>query len=138
VKLLIVVDGKQYEVDVEIPDQEGPAGNYGLSPIAPVAPATLPQAPLTALPGNGASAVSSANGRPTVDEAKVCRSPMAAVVVRVQAEPGQQVAANDLLIVLEAMKMETNVTAPMSGRIKTVHVKASDPVQLNQVLVEFE
>ena len=45
---------------------------------------------------------------------------------------------NDLLLVLEAMKMETNVTSPVAGKVKRVTVAQSDGVQLNQVLVEFE
>ena len=42
------------------------------------------------------------------------------------------------MLVLEAMKMETNVTAPSSGKVKTVTVKPGDAVKVNQVLVEFE
>ena len=41
-------------------------------------------------------------------------------------------------MVLEAMKMETNVTAPHAGVIKTVQVAQGDSVKVNQVLVEFE
>jgi methylmalonyl-CoA carboxyltransferase small subunit len=42
------------------------------------------------------------------------------------------------MLVLEAMKMETNVTAPVSGKVKSVTVKPGDAVKVNQVLVEFE
>ena len=42
------------------------------------------------------------------------------------------------MLVLEAMKMETNVTAPRAGTVKSVHVAQGDPVKVNQVLVEFE
>jgi biotin carboxyl carrier protein len=51
---------------------------------------------------------------------------------------GQSVATNDLLLVLEAMKMETRVTAPAAGRVKSVNVKAGDSVKLGQVLIEFD
>ncbi len=73
-----------------------------------------------------------------MDESKVCRSPIAGMVTRVNVQPGQQIQPNDLLLVLEAMKMETNVTSPVAGKVKTVTVAQSDGVQLNQVLVEFE
>jgi methylmalonyl-CoA carboxyltransferase small subunit len=63
---------------------------------------------------------------------------MAGIVVRLNAKVGQQIQTNDLLLVLEAMKMETNVTAPVSGRVKSIDVKAGDPVKVNQVLVQFE
>jgi methylmalonyl-CoA carboxyltransferase small subunit len=42
------------------------------------------------------------------------------------------------MIVLEAMKMETNVTAPVAGKVKVVNVQAGDAVKVNQILVEFE
>ena len=45
---------------------------------------------------------------------------------------------NDLMMVLEAMKMETNITAPVAGKIKKITVAQGDGVQVNQVAVEFE
>jgi methylmalonyl-CoA carboxyltransferase small subunit len=69
---------------------------------------------------------------------KVCRSPVAGVVVRVNAQVGQQIQANDALLVLEAMKMETNITAPVSGKVKAVNAGLGDAVQVGQVLVELE
>jgi methylmalonyl-CoA carboxyltransferase small subunit len=44
----------------------------------------------------------------------------------------------DLMLVLEAMKMETNVTAPGTGVVKAIKVQPQDAVKANQVLVEFE
>jgi methylmalonyl-CoA carboxyltransferase small subunit len=60
------------------------------------------------------------------------------MVTRVNVQPGQQIQPNDLLLVLEAMKMETNVVSPVAGKVKTVTVAQSDAVQLHQILVEFE
>ena len=57
-----------------------------------------------------------------MDENKVCRSPIAGMVTRVNVQPGQQIQPNDLLLVLEAMKMETNVVSPVAGKVKTVKV----------------
>jgi biotin carboxyl carrier protein len=51
---------------------------------------------------------------------------------------GKQIQANDLIMVLEAMKMETNVTAQSAGTVKSVRVAQGDAVKLNQVVVEFE
>lgn len=51
---------------------------------------------------------------------------MSAVVVEVRVKEGQQVAAGDPLCVLSAMKMESQVSAPVSGKIKRVLVKESD------------
>ena len=73
-----------------------------------------------------------------MDESKVCRSPIAGIVIKTNAQVGQQLQANDLLLVLEAMKMETNVTAPVAGKVKKLHVQPGDGVQVGQLLVEFE
>jgi methylmalonyl-CoA carboxyltransferase small subunit len=89
----------------------------------PAAPPPLPRA-----------AASDSN----VAEDKVCRSPVAGVVVRVNAQAGQQIQANDPLLVLEAMKMETNITSPVAGKIKAINAGVGDGVQMGQVLVEFE
>jgi len=60
------------------------------------------------------------------------------LVIKVNVKPGQQVEANQLIIVLEAMKMETSITAHHAGKVQSVHVAPGDSVKLNQVLVEFE
>src|SRR5208283_3865368 len=59
-------------------------------------------------------------------EGGVCRSPLMGLVIRVPIEPEQAVVAGQLLMVLEAMKMETNVTAPRAGKVKRVHAAAGD------------
>lgn len=65
-------------------------------------------------------------------------SPMPATVVKVHAAPGDQVAAGQTLLVLEAMKMELPVRAPGDGRVKAVHCKPGDLVQPDVSLIEFE
>jgi methylmalonyl-CoA carboxyltransferase small subunit len=129
VKLKITVENKTYEVDVEAaqPAVEVAASPRGyVSQPAPVrVPAAVP-APGPPLPGGAA------------DEAKVCRSPISGVVAKVSAQPGQSIQPGDVLLVLEAMKMETNITAPIGGKIAHVNVKVGDGVQNGQVLVEFE
>jgi methylmalonyl-CoA carboxyltransferase small subunit len=72
------------------------------------------------------------------DESKVCRSPIAGVVVRVSAQVGQAIQVNDPLLVLEAMKMETVITSPIAGKVAKVNANPGDAVQPGQVLVEFE
>jgi len=133
-KLKITIDGKAYEVEVEVTEEDrqtGPPGTYYGGATAPV---TLP--PVAPLPAAGIPAPGS--GDVVADEDKVCRSPIAGLVVRVIAQPGQQVEVNDPLLVLEAMKMETNITSPVKGKIKAMNGSAGEAVQINQVLVEFE
>ena len=131
-KLQIGIDGKTYEVEVEVTEEDNNVGPRGPSNLPPPAQATVQSTVVTTAP-KPAQAADAA-----VDEAKVCRSPVAGVVVKINAKPGQQLQADDLLLVLEAMKMETNVTAPASGKVKSLKVKEGDGVQVNQILVEFE
>jgi len=127
-KLKITVDGKVYEVDVEVSEPESPHPGY-------VAPA----APTTRLPAAGpASAPPTPSSAPVADESKAVRSPCAGVVVRVSAQVGQAIQANDVLLVLEAMKMETAISSPVAGKVAQVRVAVGDGVQAGQVLVEFE
>ena len=128
-KLQIGIDGSTYEVEVEVLEDDTAVRTPGYLPPHPI-PLTVPPAP--------APAVKPAAETTTADEAKVCRSPVAGVVLRVVSPPGQQLQPNDLMLVLEAMKMETNVTAPAAGKVKAVNVKAGDAVKVNQILVEFE
>ena len=134
-KLNITVDGKTYEVYVEVQDcDHGRALGGYIPPHPPSSSVVVPSAPVAPAPG-------SATGRGPAtgtDEAKVCRSPIAGIVIKINVQIGQQLQANDLLMVLEAMKMETNVTAPVGGKVKDIFVRPGDGVTLNQVLVELE
>jgi methylmalonyl-CoA carboxyltransferase 1.3S subunit len=128
-KLKIRIDDEVYEVDVEVEDDGGaePArSGYRTLPVA-----SVPFAP--AMPPASAPAPV-----PTASDEKVCRSPIAGIVVRINVREGQQLKVNDSMLVLEAMKMETNITAPFDGVVKNIAVTMGQAVQAQQVLVEFE
>jgi len=134
VKLQISVDNKLYEVDVEMPEDRDSRYMPGyIPPYSPASRVTVPPAVAPApQPTNGGSAA------PPAADGKVCRSPMAGVVVQISVQLGQQIQENDLLMVLEAMKMETNITAPVAGKVKALTVNPGDAVAKDQVVVEFE
>jgi len=130
-KLNITIDGKTYEVEVDAEEAESLAARpQGLSGL------NIGSAPLR-VPAGSVTVAPPADSKP-VDEGKVCRSPVSGVVVRVAAQIGQSLQAGDILVVLEAMKMETNITAPGPGKIAAIAVKQGDAVQAGQVVVEFE
>ena len=130
-KLQIGIDGKTYELEVEVIEDDAVARQPQHGPYMPI-PATVQSSPAPAAKSPSEAA------DPNLDESKVCRSPVAGVVIKVEVQPGQEIKANDLIMVLEAMKMETNVTAPTSGKVKSVRVQPGDAVKTNQVLAEFE
>jgi 3-methylcrotonyl-CoA carboxylase alpha subunit len=65
-------------------------------------------------------------------------APMPATVVAVKVAPGDAVAKGDILIVLEAMKMELPVRAPGDGRVKAVHCRPGELVQPDVSLIDLE
>jgi methylmalonyl-CoA carboxyltransferase small subunit len=127
-KLKITVDGKVYEVEVDVSEPESLSPAY----VPPVGQARVPAASPPAAPPTHA-------GPPSVaDEAKVCRSPIAGTVAKIPIQVGQTIKVNDVLMVLEAMKMETVITAPIAGKIARINANVGDFVQGGQILVEFE
>jgi acetyl/propionyl-CoA carboxylase alpha subunit len=65
-------------------------------------------------------------------------APMPGTVIRVLVEPGQEVAARDTLVVVEAMKMEMPLPAPRAGIVRAVHVSEGETVGRGEILVELE
>lgn len=126
-KIQIAIGGKTYEVEVDVEGGEDfvpgqHSAGSGMLQSTPVATAPRPHSP----------------SEVDIDESRVCRSPVAGIVVRVCVQAGDQLQPDDLLVVLEAMKMETSVTAPTAGKVKAVKVTPGEAVKLNQILVEFE
>lgn len=126
-KLKITVEDKTYEVLVEAVEPEpvqAPPRGYVMEPAS----VRLAAAPTIAPPASEGP----------VNEDKVCRSPVSGIVVKLAAQAGQTIQPGDILLVLEAMKMETNITAPIGGKIAKVNAAEGDSVQAGRVLVEFE
>lgn len=119
-KLKVTVNGSVFDVDVDVEEEPlptlgsilvgGSTSSYGMTPTAAKAPAT---------------------------SANALTAPIAGTVVKVLIEAGAEVKSGDTLLVLEAMKMETEVTAPKDGTIASVDVAVGDPVQGGQVLIEW-
>lgn len=63
---------------------------------------------------------------------------MAASVWKVEVSVGQQVAADDILVILESMKMEIPVHAPAAGVISEVHVEPEQSVREGDLIVSLE
>ena len=126
-KLKVTVDGKVYEVEVEVAPEP-----------APVLPTFMVQRAAAALPAGGVTG-GAASGSPVenMHEEKVCRSPISGIVVKSNVRLGQTIEPGDLLFVLEAMKMETEVTAPIAGKVAEVKVYKGDSVKSGQVVLTW-
>ncbi|MGB2064828.1 MAG: sodium-extruding oxaloacetate decarboxylase subunit alpha [Marinomonas gallaica] len=62
-------------------------------------------------------------------------APLAGNIFKILVSPGQQVAEGETLMIMEAMKMETEISAPKSGTVASIHVKEGDAVTVGQALL---
>ncbi len=131
-KLLITVEGKSYEVEVQVLDDAGapapvaaPRGN-----TAAVA-AAAPSAPAPSRPAAAPAPAATGGG-------KILKAPIVGTVVKVLVKPGDTVTKSQPVLVMEAMKMETNVAAVDAAIVKAVKVAPGQAVKAGDVLVEFE
>jgi biotin carboxyl carrier protein len=128
-KLRITIEGKTYEAEVDILEDEDSDHPYAPYTPAPIS-YTPPPIPLPPIPSNGVDT--------SGDGGKLCRSPVTGLVINVAVEPGQKVEPHEVLMVLESMKMENQVTAPHAATVKSVSVVPGNSVKVHQVLLEFE
>lgn len=130
-KLRITVEGKVYEVEVEVlgSSNAAPAAPAAVAPATPALVAAAPVAPAPAPAPKAAAPAPVAAGAGDV----VC--PLAATVVAVNVKEGQTVKAGDLLVTLEAMKMSTPINSDRAGTVSKIYVAAGQSVQEGQPLV---
>lgn len=94
------------------------------------APAAAP-APKTAAAAAPAAAAPAAAGSKSVE------APLPGTIKQVLVAVGQEVAVGDTVVIMEAMKMENNITAEFAGKVTAIKVAVGDQVQSGQVLVEM-
>jgi len=121
----ITVEGVAYEVSVEELDAPAAAASQAPYPVASAAPATGDHARPPAAPR--------VEARPAAPGDVV--SPLAGVVVSVAVSVGAQVESGQPLLILEAMKMQTAVSAPRAGTVAAIAVAAGASVQEGQILM---
>lgn len=118
-KLKVTVNGIPYDIEVEVEEEEQHA------PTIVIGGAGGMQTPVA----------TTASVRATSANAVV--APLSGSVSKVLVEDGQEIKEGEVLVVLEAMKMETEITAPQSGKIGSILVSPGDAVQGGQALVEL-
>ena len=118
----ITVNGHVYEVTVEegftgaasTPKAAAPAPKAAAAPAA--APKAAPAAPKAAAPAGAQGYV-------------VVTAPMPGKILGVKASAGQAVKRGQVLLILEAMKMENEIVAPQDGTVATINVAVGDSVE---------
>lgn len=132
-KYVVTLNGKNYEVEVTETDAIV-TGITEVPVMVAAAPAAAPvAAPVEAPKAEEAPAAPAAPAAPTASGTQV-KAPMPGTILAVKASAGQAVKAGDVIVVLEAMKMENDIVAPCDGTIKEIVVTKGTTVNTDDIL----
>ncbi len=122
----VTVDGQIFDVFVEeITDSSSPQSRGASQPK----PLSKPS-PLATSPG-------SQQIRPAVDDTLNVEAPMPGSIIDITVKSGERVKEGDVLLILEAMKMENEITAPRPGTVSNIYVNVGDTVSGGEPLMEL-
>ena len=129
-KYVATLNGKKYEVEIERVDEYRPLdrGAQVSAPAPILAAAPAPKAAPAPAPAPAPAAAPSAGGQ-TVE------APMPGKILDIKVKVGDAVSYGQGVIVMEAMKMETEIVAPADGTVAQILVKAGDAVDTGAALV---
>jgi pyruvate carboxylase subunit B len=134
-KFNVFVDGEYFEIEVD------PADGVAAPAVRP-APVreVMASAPAAQTPPRAAAAPAPANAAPAVSAngAGAVTAPMPGIIVEYRVTAGQAVKAGDVVLVLEAMKMQNEIAAEVAGKVATLTHKAGDEVLKGDVLLVIE
>ncbi|MEI8339934.1 MAG: biotin/lipoyl-containing protein [Verrucomicrobiota bacterium] len=125
-KLKITVEGKTYEVVVEIPDEVKSAGPAPMRVVS----ASPVSAPVSAAAKPAATAQAAGPGDVI--------SPLTGKIAAIAVEVGAEVKEGDPIITVEAMKMNTYVNATKTGKVTAINIQVGDGVEEGQALLRIE
>ena len=144
-KYVATINGKKYEVEVEKLEAYKSLDRNGVAaPAAPVLPVSAPvqrpaapaPAPVAAAPAPApapAAAPPPAAAAPA--GATTVEAPMPGKILNIKVSEGQAVKFGEVVVIMEAMKMETEIVAPADGTVSKILVKAGDSVDTGAALV---
>ena len=132
-KYVVTVNGTSYEVVVEEVSDSGNVAPQATpvvkqEPVAKAEPAQTPQQPKPAAPKPASTGTAGA---------KAVNCPMPGTIVKVAVKPGDSLKKGDLILVLEAMKMENDIVAPEDCVVASVNVQQGASVNSGDVQITY-
>jgi len=145
-KYVATINGKKYEVEVEKLEAYKSLDRNGVAaPAAPVLPASAPvQRPAAPAPVAAAAPAPAPAPAPAAAPAPApaapagattVEAPMPGKILNIKVSEGQAVKFGEVVVIMEAMKMETEIVAPADGTVSKILVKAGDSVDTGAALV---
>lgn len=146
-KYVATINGKKYEVEVEKLEAYKSLDRNGVAaPAAPVLPASAPvqrpaapaPAPKAAAPAPAPAPAPAAAPAPKAAApagTTTVEAPMPGKILNIKVSEGQAVKFGEVVVIMEAMKMETEIVAPADGTVSKILVKAGDSVDTGAALV---
>ena len=125
-KYRITFEGKTYEMDVELI-----GGNGAVQPVAKAQPKP-------AVAASASAAAAPASSKPAAVSSGSVIAPMPGTILKVLKSSGDQVKAGDVVLILEAMKMENEITAPVDGTVESLNLTAGSTVAGGALLFEVK
>lgn len=128
-KYVVTLNGKKYDVEVNESEAVITSVSNAASAAAPVAPVAAAPAPAASTAPSAPAAVVG-----TAVSGTQITSPMPGTILKLNVAEGQAVKAGDVVLILEAMKMENEIVAPCDGTIKQLLVSKGSTVDTDQIL----
>lgn len=122
-KYVVTLNGKNYEVDVEETQ----------AVITSISDAVSAPAPAAA-PVQAAAPAATPAAAPVAGDGNKVVAPMPGNILSVNVTVGQTVKAGDIVVILEAMKMENEIVAPVDGTVKQILVQKGSTVDTDDVI----
>ncbi|MBI9086144.1 MAG: biotin/lipoyl-binding protein [Desulfobacterales bacterium] len=131
----IKVEGKTYDVEIE-ELQGAAAGNEPAQPVpARTSPAPAAPAPATPAPATPPPAAAAPAPKPAAVGAGVVTAPMGGKITSLRVKKGDRVAVEDVLLTLEAMKLENEIRAQQDGTVTDIQISEMATVDAGDVLL---
>lgn len=140
----ITIDGKNFDVTVNETDKNiatvevnGASYQVCYENCATTAATTIQRPTASARPVAAAAATTSAKPATSTGNATSIKSPLPGTILVINVKVGDQVKRGDVLLVMEAMKMENNIMASKDGQIKAIHVTTGQTVAQDDALIDL-